>query len=256
MISRGSCGPLLECFLRPIPHPQPRLYTTMDTLTDQITEHLRTLADPHNKEGMRRYGINTDQALGISMKTLRQIAGEHRRNHRLALNLWDSGIHEARLLAVHVDDPKALTGEQMERWVATFNSWDLCDQACSNLFDRSPLAWEKAHEWSKREKEFAKRAGFVLMAALSVHDKKAPDDPFLGFLPVIERESTDGRNYVRKAVNWALRAIGKRNSHLNNRSVELSRKLSGAENKTARWIGKDALRELTSDKVRQRLQRK
>jgi len=219
----------------------------------RIIDDLTALASRHNRAGMQRFGINTTQALGISMKTLREKAKSYRKKHELALQLWDEGIHEARLLAVLIDDPKELTDEQMEAWVKDIDSWDLCDQACMNLFDKHPGAWEKARQWSAREEEFVKRAGFVLMAVLSVHDKKAPDEAFLAFFPTIERESGDARNFVKKAVNWALRAIGKRNPVLNQKAVEFSKKLAESENKTARWVGKDALRELQSEKVQARL---
>jgi 3-methyladenine DNA glycosylase AlkD len=227
----------------------------MKTEAQRIVSELKALESRHNKAGMQRFGINTSRALGISMKTLREKAKAYRRNHEMALQLWDEGIHEARLLAVLVDDPNQLTEKQMEAWVKDIDSWDLCDQACMNLFDKFPGAWEKARQWSAREEEFVKRAGFVLMAVLSVHDKKAPNDAFLAFLSLIEKESGDDRNFVKKAVNWALRAIGKRNALLNQKALEYSQKLAGSENKAARWIGKDALRELQSEKVQTRLQK-
>jgi len=227
----------------------------MEKQAKRIIDELKTMENSHNRSGMQRFGINTSRALGISMKSLRDAAKSYRNNHELALQLWDEKIHEARLLAVLIDDPKQLTEEQMERWVRDIDSWDLCDQACMNLFDKYPGAWEKAYEWSAREEEFVKRAGFVLMAVLSVHDKKAPDESFLSFLPVIERESGDEKNFVKKAVNWALRAIGKRNQVLNQKAIDYSEKLAQSGNKTARWIGKDALRELQSEKVQARLQK-
>ena len=219
----------------------------------EILAHLNTLANPDNIRGMARYGINTQDTLGISIYTLRPLAKEIGTNHALALELWESGIHEARLLAGFIDDPQQVTPEQMERWVTDFDSWDICDQVCSNVFDRTPYAYPKAFEWSKRGEEFVKRAGFVLMAALSVHDKSAPDERFIEFLPVIKREAGDERNFVKKAVNWALRQIGKRNQALNQLAIQTAQEINQIDSPAARWIAKDALRELTSEKVQSRL---
>lgn len=221
-----------------------------------VVNQLQSLENEKNRQGMQGFGINTERALGISMKTLRQIARQYRKDHQLALDLWRSKIHEARLLAVLIDNPQKLTEPQMETWVRDIQSWDLCDQACSNLFDKWPGAYEKARQWTTSKEEFVKRAGFVLMAALSVHDKKAPDAHFMQFFPDIEREATDSRNFVKKAVNWALRAIGKRNISLNHQAIELSRKLSESDDKTACWIGRNALKELESQKILKRLQGK
>ncbi|MGH2575870.1 MAG: DNA alkylation repair protein [Ignavibacteria bacterium] len=164
---------------------------------------------------MGRFGINTEKAYGISMPNIRKVARKYRHNHELALSLWETGIHEARIAAALMDDPKKVTQTQMEKWVKDFNSWDLCDQCCGNLFDRTPYAHKKAVEWCKKEKEFVKRAGFALMAWLAVHDKKADNKKLSSFFPLIEKGSDDDRNFVKKAVNWALRQIGKRNSVLN-----------------------------------------
>jgi len=228
----------------------------MKEKTQKVLDQLRSLENEKNRQGMKRFGINTEQALGISMKSLRQIARQYRKDHQLALELWKSQVHEARLLAVLIDDPKQLTEPQMEDWVKDIRSWDLCDQACSNLFDKWPGAYPKAREWSIREEEFVKRAGFVLMAVLSVHDKKAPDEYFSQFFSDIEREATDSRNFVRKAVNWALRAIGKRNLFLNHQARELSRRLSESDDKTTCWIGREASKELESPKIQQRIENK
>lgn len=225
----------------------------MQLKTQQVLDQLKSLENEKNRQGMKRFGINTEHALGISMKTLRQVARSYPKDHQLALGLWKSQIHEARLLAVLIDDPKQLTEQQMEAWVKDIQSWDLCDQACSKLFDKWPGAYAKAREWATREEEFVKRAGFVLMATLSVHDKKAPDEHFTQFFPDIEREATDSRNFVKKAVNWALRAIGKRNISLNHQATELSRKLSESNDQTSCWVGRDALKELESQKVQKRL---
>jgi len=220
---------------------------------EQVLQRLKSLANPENAAGMARYGINTENALGISIHTLRPIAKEIGANHALAQQLWASGIHEACILASMIDNPKKVTQEQMEDWVKDFDSWDVCDQVCSNLFDRTDFAHSKAVEWSHREEEFVKRAGFALMAALSVHDKQAPDEAFERFLPLIRQQATDGRNYVRKAVNWALRNIGKRNVNLNKKAVAAAREIREMDSKTARWVASDALRELTSEKVQKRL---
>jgi len=216
---------------------------TRETDANQIIEQLRCMANPANVAGMARYGINPAQALGISLPALRQMA-RGRRDHALAEALWQSGIHEARILAAMVDDSSQVSPEQMERWVLDFDSWDVCDQVCSNLFDRTRDAVEKAHAWSQRPEEFIKRAGFVLMAALAVHDKKAGDGIFLDFLPVIQREATDGRNFVKKAVNWALRQIGKRNPALRAAAIETARQIRTIDSPAARWIAADALKEL------------
>ncbi|HEY0895994.1 MAG TPA: DNA alkylation repair protein, partial [Sphingobacteriaceae bacterium] len=187
---------------------------------DETMELLRRLGDEASVAGMARFGITVNQALGIRVPVLRQLAKEIRRNHALALELWGTGVHEARLLAVLIADPRELTGDLMDRWVSDFNSWDICDQACLNLFIKSPLAYEKAKEWTARTGEFEKRAGFAMMAALAVHDKKAPDDRFISFLSLISEHATDDRNFVKKAVNWALRQIGKRNRLLRELAIQ------------------------------------
>jgi len=181
------------------------------------------------------------------------MAKEAGRNHALALRLWRTGIHEARILAAFVDEPGKVATAQMEKWVRGFDSWDVCDQVCSGLFDRTPYAWSKALEWSRRKQEFVKRAGFVLMAALAVHAKDVPDTCFAGFFPAIRRGAEDERNFVKKAVNWAIRQIGKRSRFLNRRMVRLSREIARLESRSARWIAADALRELESAEVRRRL---
>jgi len=211
------------------------------------------MANPANVAGMARYGINPENTLGISIPALRAIAKEIGKDHDLAQELWASGVHEARILAAFIDDPKQVTEAQMEQWVADFDSWDVCDQVCGNLFDRTAYAYPKALDWSSREEEFVKRAGFALMAWLPVHDKKARDEQFEIFFPAILRASTDGRNYVRKAVNWALRNIGKRNRALNQRAIATAQKIARIDSKTAHWIASDALKELTSPAVQNRL---
>jgi len=211
------------------------------------------MGSERNREGMARFGISTETALGISVTDLRKVGREIGRDHALALALWDTGIHEARILASIVDDPKAVTEEQMERWVADFDSWDLCDQCCGNLFEKTPFAFRKVVEWAAREAEFEKRAGFSLMAYIAVHRKKAPDADFLPFLEIIKREATDERNFVKKAVNWALRQIGKRNAWLNRAAIETAQEIAAMPSRSARWIAADALRELAGEAVQKRL---
>ena len=181
---------------------------------DEIIKKLKSMASSKNVEGMARYGINPNNNLGVSICKLRPIAKENGKDHDLALKLWNSGIHDARLLACFIDDPDRVTGEQMDSWAKDFDSWDICDQACTSLFDLTPFAWTKVFEWAKRDEEFVKRGAFSIIAGLSVHDKDANDKKFEQFFPLIIKHSTDDRNYVKKAVNWALRNIGKRNIYL------------------------------------------
>ena len=223
---------------------------------NDIIIRLKSLANPKAVEGMARYGINPENTYGVSVPNLRKIARETGKDHDLAQQLWASGIHEARLVASMIDQPKLVTGEQMESWVKDFDSWDVCDQCCSNLFDKTRLAYQKAAEWSQREEEFVRRAGFALMAALAVHDKKAADEEFLKFLPLIKKASTDGRNFVKKAVNWALRQIGKRNLNLNKAAIKTAGEIQQIDAGSARWIAADAIRELTGEAVQKRLAKK
>ena len=218
-----------------------------------IIKKFESLSDPEAVKGMARFGINPGNTYGVSIPNLRKIARETGKDHALAQQLWTSGIHEARILASMVDEPEKVTEAQMESWVKDFDSWDVCDQCCSNLFDKTKFAHRKATEWSVREEEFVKRAGFTLMATLAVHDKKAADEDFLKFLPVIKRESADNRNFVKKAVNWALRQIGKRNLNLNKMAIRTAEEIQQVDSKSARWIAADAIRELTSEVVQKRL---
>ena len=218
-----------------------------------ILKRLEGLSDPEAVAGMARFGINPENTFGIAIPNLRNLAKETGKDHALAGHLWASGIHEAQILAGMVDDPKLVTEEQMEEWVKGFDSWDVCDQCCMNLFEKTEFAYQKAVEWSARGEEFIKRAGFVMMARLAVSDKQADDKQFEPFLPIIKREATDDRNFVRKAVNWALRQIGKRNHNLNEQAIETARKIQEMDSKSARWIAADALRELTSPAVLRRL---
>lgn len=218
-----------------------------------ILRELQTHANPKNVEGMARFGINPNNTLGLSIPFLRSLAKTIGKNHTLALDLWKSGIHEARILAAFIDIPTDVTEEQMERWVANFDSWDVCDQVCMNLFDRTPFAYKKAKEWANREKEFVRRAGFALMAVLAFHDKKVPDTKLISFFPLIKKYATDERNFVKKAVNWALRQIGKRNRNLNLATIKLAKEIEKISSKSAKWIAKDAIKELMVKNRQKRL---
>lgn len=216
----------------------------------EIISLLKSQANPKNVEGMARFGINPKNTLGVSVPYLRKLAKELRgicpspvRNHTLAQELWDCGIHEAKILAGYIDDPKEVTQKQMDAWTGDFDSWDVCDQVCSSLFDKTPFSFDKAHEWAKKEKEFVRRAGFAMMAVLAVHDKKATDEKFLEFFPLIKQYSTDERNFVKKAVNWALRQIGKRNSNLLKHARVLAQEIREMPYPSSRWVAADALRE-------------
>jgi 3-methyladenine DNA glycosylase AlkD len=209
----------------------------------EVIEQLKQNSDAKYLEGMKRFGVDNSKALGVSLPQIRKLAKSIKKDHQLALDLWDSGIHECRVMASLVDDPKRVTQQQMDKWVADFYSWDVCDQVCGNLFDRTEFAVDKALEWSKSEKEYIKRAGFVLMAEFAVHNKKAGNEDFLQFFPIIEREAWDDRNFVKKAVNWSLRQIGKRNKDLHKIAIDCANRIAQQESKAAKWIAKDALNE-------------
>jgi len=218
-----------------------------------VIRRLEALADPEAVKGMARFGINPENTFGVSIPNLRKIAKEAGKDHVLAQELWASGIHEARILASMVDDPKAVTGEQMELWVKDFDSWDVCDQVCMNLFSGVPLAEQKVFEWAERDEEFVKRAAFALIACLAWYDKTSGDEAFTRFLPVIVKGASDERNFVKKAVNWALRHIGKRNLTLNAAAVKTAEEIKQSDSRAARWIAADAIRELTGEAVQKRL---
>lgn len=222
---------------------------------DNVIDKLKSKAQPENLEGMTRYGIPAEQRLCIPVPDLRKLAKEIGRDHKLALDLWRSGIGEARILAAMIDEPDKLTEEQMEDWVKDINSWDICDQVCMNLFSKNQLAWNKIIDWSEREEEFVKRTAFSLIACLAWHDKKASDDEFIELLPIVVREATDERNFVKKAVNWALRNIGKRNLNLNKAAINTAKEIQQLDSRAARWISSDAIRELESDAVQNRLRK-
>jgi 3-methyladenine DNA glycosylase AlkD len=223
---------------------------------EEILNHLKSLSNPEAIAGMARFGITPHHTYGVSIPDLRKLAKEIGKDHNLAQKLWNLDNRETRILASMVDDPKMVTEEQVESWVKEFSYWEICDQCCMNLFEKTEFAYPKAIEWSSKKQEFVKRAGFVLMARLAVSDKKAEDNQFEKFFPIIKREVTDNRNFVKKAVNWALRQIGKRNFQLNKLAIEIAKEIQEIDSKAARWIASDALRELTSEKIQKRLQMK
>jgi 3-methyladenine DNA glycosylase AlkD len=225
----------------------------MRAATRGVVAELRAITDPSRLPGMAGVGINVDRALGVTIPDLRKLGRRYRPDHGLALDLWRSGIHEARILASMVDDPAKVTREQMEEWVAGFDSWDLCDQVVSNLFDLTPFAASVVRAWTNRPEEFVKRAGFAMIAAHTVHDRTAPDRTFAAWFPAIRRGARDDRNYVKKAVSWALRQIGKRNLELNSAAIAEAEMLSMSDMPSARWVGRDALRELRLDETQRRL---
>ena len=214
---------------------------------------LKSLSNPRAVEGMAKYGITPDSTYGVSIPNLRKIAKEIGIDHELAQQLWKSDIRETRILASMIEDLEVVTEDQMERWVKDFNYWEICDQCCMNLFKYTKFAYQKCVEWSSNEREFVKRAGFVLMACLAVSDKEADDKQFERFLPIAKREASDNRNFVRKAVNWALRQIGKRNLNLNGKAIETAKGIQKMDSRSAKWIASDAIRELTSKSVQERL---
>ena len=220
---------------------------------EEVMEKLRSKAVSDNLAEMAKFGITVNRRLGVSVPNMRKLAKEVGKDHALASGLWKTGIAEARMVASMIGDPIKLTEDQMEEWVKDFDSWDVCDQVCMNLFDKSPLAWKKVIDWSVRDEEFVKRAAFALIACLAWQDKEAEDKKFIDLLPVIKMASTDDRNFVKKAVNWALRHIGKRNRNLNRAALDAAAEIRQIDSKAARWIASDAIRELESEAVRKRL---
>jgi 3-methyladenine DNA glycosylase AlkD len=216
---------------------------------------LKRHSSKRTREGMARYGIPSDNASGVSVADIRSLGKRLGRNHDLAIALWDTGNYEARMLTPFIDEPGRVTPAQMDRWCRDFDSWAICDALCFHLFDKTPHAWQKIQKWSTRREEFVKRAAFALLASVALHDKTAPDAPFLKSLALIERAATDDRNFVKKAVSWALRGIGKRNPALHAASVKLARRLADSPDSAARWTGKDALRDLATPATRRRLER-
>jgi 3-methyladenine DNA glycosylase AlkD len=223
---------------------------------DIVMEGLRSKAKPENLKGMSRFGIKGDNRLGLSMPELRKMGKSIGTDHDLALKLWATKIPDAMILAALIDDPVKVTEKQADSWIEDINSWDVCDQLCMNLFERIPFAIEKISEWSKRKEEYVKRVPYAMIACIAWHDKAANDELFIGFFPIIKSGATDDRNYVKKAVSWALRHIGKRNINLNNKAISLAREIKTIDSKAARWIASDVIRELESDAVQKRLKSK
>ncbi|HEX2983217.1 MAG TPA: DNA alkylation repair protein, partial [Ignavibacteriales bacterium] len=228
----------------------------MEYTAKEIIAFLKKQGSKENLEGMARYGINTGNALGVGMTPLRDLAKQIKKDSALAKELWASGIHEARILAGLIEDPKELTEAQMEDWAKEFNSWDICDQCCMNLFRKTNYALKEAHEWTGRNEEYIKRAGFALMATLSVHDKQADNAAIEKFLKPIIKASADERNFVKKAVNWALRQVGKRNPELRLKALEAAEEILKLNSKPGNWIAKDAIKELNNQKIIDRMKEK
>jgi 3-methyladenine DNA glycosylase AlkD len=223
------------------------------TDVDDVIASLKRLATKKVRDGMARYAIPSDNAFGVSVGTLQKLAKELGRNHDLAAALWETGWYEARMLACYVDDPARVTSGQMDRWSRDFDNWAIVDTVCFVLFDRTPHAWRKVGQWATRREEFIRRAAFALLWGLTVHDKKSGDEPFIDGLALVERAASDDRHFVKKSVNMALRAVGKRNSSLHAAALAVAKRLSQSDEPPSRWVGKDALRELSSPKVRSRL---
>jgi 3-methyladenine DNA glycosylase AlkD len=227
---------------------------------DEIIKKLESLENPENIAGMKRFGIVTKKAFGVSAPVLKDLGKEIKKQtkerHKLALELWQTGIHEARIIAYLIDNPKEVTESQMDNWVKDFDNWAICDGTCGHLFCKTEFAYKKVLEWSESEEEFIKRAGIVLIAWLAVHDKKVSDDKIVDFLRILEQKSDDERNFIRKAVNWSLRQIGKRSLYLNKLAIESAEQIKTRNTKSARWIAADALRELREEKVQARLLKK
>jgi len=222
---------------------------------EDVLDKLKVKAKPENVGGMARYGMTAERRLGVSVPDMRKIAKELGKNRKLALELWKTGIPEAKIVAAMIDEPEKLTEKQMEDWVKDINSWDVCDQVCMNLFEKTPLAWKKILDWSKRKEEFVKRTAFALIACLAWHDKKVEDEKFIELFPVIKQGATDERNFVKKAVNWALRNIGKRNPNLNKAAIKAAKEIQQIDSKTAHWVSSNAIKELESEAVQRRLRK-
>lgn len=197
-----------------------------------------------NRNGMARYGIVAKKAFGVSVAALRDRAKRLGKNHDLALALWETGWYEARMLAAFVDEPSRVTPAQMDRWARDFDNWAVCDHACFHLFDKTPHAFTRIHKWAPRKEEFVKRAAFALLASVALHDKTAPDAPFVKCLPLVEKAAADDRNFVKKGVSWALRGIGQRNAALRVKARALARRLIESPSQSAQWTGRDVLRGL------------
>jgi 3-methyladenine DNA glycosylase AlkD len=225
---------------------------TEDRVAD-ILKWLERRGTKRNREGMGRYGIVASQVFGVSVAGVRELGKRVGRDHDLALALWDTGWYEARMLTAFVDEPARVTSRQMDRWARDFDNWAICDGICFHLFDKTPHAWRKVDAWALRREEFVRRAAFVILAALALHDRKAPDGCFIDALPLVERAASDERNFVKKGVSWALRSIGGRSVRLHAAALDLARRLAASESSPVRWVGRDAARDLTRPLVRKRV---
>jgi 3-methyladenine DNA glycosylase AlkD len=229
--------------------------TNASDRAEAVVAWLRRRGSARARDGMARYGLPSERAFGVAMNVMQRYAKELGRDHELAMALWNSGWYEARTVAAFVDEPARVTPAQMDQWCGDFDSWGICDTVCFHLFDRTPHAWRKVAAWSRRRDEFGKRAAFALLACLALHDKSASDDKFLAALPLIERAASDDRNFVKKGVSWALRLIGRRSPVLNAAAVSTARRLADSDQPAARWVGKGAVKELTTASVVRRLTR-
>ena len=229
--------------------------TEIDAKVDAALKWLERRGSTRNRDGMARYGIVADKVFGVSMATMQPFARKLGKDHDLALALWDTGWYEARMLAAFVDEPERVTASQMDRWARDFDNWAVCDTLCFKLFDRTPHAWKKIDQWSTRRGEFVKRAAFALLASVALHDKRTPDEPFMKSFRIIERESSDPRNFVKKGVSWALRSTGHRNRGLNAEATRVAKRLAKSTDPVARWIGNDALRDITRPSIMKRFAR-
>lgn len=235
-----------------------RVKSSSSDVGDKVEEILRWLGrhgTKRNRDGMARYAIVADKVFGVSMATMQPYAKKLGRDHELALALWKTGWYEARMMAAFVDDRALVTAAQMDAWAREFDNWAVCDTLCFKLFDRTPHAWKKIDQWSRRREEFVKRGAFALLASVALHDKKALDEPFIKSFKLIERESTDARNFVKKGVSWALRSVGHRNARLNTEATRVAQRLADSTDSTARWIGKDALKDITRPSILKRFDR-
>ncbi len=237
--------------------------TQNSIIVEKILAELESLGSEKNREGMARYAIRPKKVFGVATPEIKRIGKEAKREtedrHLLALDLWQTGYQEARAVAYTIDDPKRVTSEQMDSWARDFDNWAICDSTCGHLFSRTELAYQKSYEWADcdgQDEEFVKRAGLVLPAWLAIHDKKAPDEKIEAFLPLLESKSDDNRNFIKKAVNWSLRGIGKRSFYLNSRAIETAHRIALQDTKSARWIASGALKELESETVKKRLEKK
>jgi len=236
-----------------VPHQTKRESGRHSKTVSEVLRWLERRGTKRNRDGMERFAIRSARRFGVSMATMRPLIRKLGRDHELALALWNTGWLEARILASFVDDPARVTASQMEAWTREFDNWAVCDGACCHLFDRTPHAWTMVTRWSRRRAEFVRRAAFATLAGLAIHDERATDAHFIDVLPLIEQAADDDRNFVKKAVNWALRQIGKRNAALNTHAIAVAHRLIARPEASARWIGRDALRELSSPAIAARL---